>query len=62
MDRMRGTVGMEHLCFEMHLGRLIGEIIWKLQGGLIESTLEGSTLWSLEANSPIEEIIINETN
>lgn len=49
---------MEHLGLEDHLGRLVGELEWESQGGLVESSLEGGVLWSLEADAPLEEIII----
>ena len=56
------TVGVEHLCFEEHFWWLIGEVIWKFECGLVESSFEGGVFGSLEADSPVEEVIIDESD
>jgi hypothetical protein len=53
-----GTVRMEHLGLESHLGRLVRELLWESQPGLVESSLEGCAFGSLEADPPLEEISI----
>ncbi len=53
---------MEHLGLEDHLGRLVGELEGEAEGGLVESSLEGRVLRSLEADSPLEEVIILEAD
>ncbi len=49
-----GTIGVEHLSFEEHFGGLVGELEWEPESGFVESSLEGSIFWSLEAYSPIK--------
>ena len=53
---------MEHLSFEGHLRRHVGEVFWEDKGGFVEASFEGWTFGSLEAESPIEKVLINETD
>ena len=56
-----GTVGVEHLCFEGHFGRLVGKLVRELEGGFKKSSFKGSIFGSLEADSPVEHIIVDES-
>jgi hypothetical protein len=53
---------MEHLGLEDHFGRLVGELEGEAQSGLVESALEGRVLRSLEADAPLEEVIVLEAD
>ena len=53
---------MEHLSNELHLGWVVGVVVRELQGGLVETLLEGSALGAFEAETPAEHITVNETN
>jgi hypothetical protein len=53
---------VEHLSFEDHLGRLVRELVGEAQGGFIESALEWCVLWTLETYSPLEQILVFETD
>ena len=56
------TVGMKHLCFEDHLGWLVGKFFREAKGRLVESSLEWGVLWTLKAHSPFEEVFLFQTN
>ena len=58
LSRRRSTVGVEHLCFEDHLRRLVGELVRKTETSLVESALKGSALWTLETDTPAEEVSV----
>ena len=54
------TVGVEHLCFEHHFGRHLWEIVGESEAGFVEPTFEGGVLRALEAQSPSEEILVDQ--
>jgi hypothetical protein len=53
---------MEHLGLEDHFRRLVGELEGEAQSGFVESALEGRVLRSLEADAPLEEVIVLEAD
>lgn len=62
LNRRVSTVGVEHLGLEDHFGRLIGELNREVKSCLVKSSLKRSILWPLEANSPLEQVIILEAD
>lgn len=53
---------MEHFRLEDHFGWLVGELEGEGEGGLVESSFEGRVGGPLEAYSPLEQIIVFETD
>ena len=56
------TVWMEHLSFENHLRRHVWEIIRESQSSFIKSSFKWSAFRPLEADTPSEKIIIDESS
>jgi hypothetical protein len=53
---------VEHLGLEDHLGRLVGELEREAQRRFVQSPLERRVLGPLEADAPLEEVIVLQTH
>ena len=51
---------MEHFSLEDHLGRHVGEVVWKVERSLVEPLLKRSTSGSFDAEPPLEHVAFNE--